>query len=115
MNTIFFLFLIKQCEEVKSKYDKEIETLRYERTAIEKVIISQRNECETLKASLCNEFTQTDQLKEKLNQMSKRNKEIENQKLLLLQSLVNKLLPSLISNKPMQSSSDLEDEKKLEE
>lgn len=105
---------------MKSKYEKEMETLRNERSAMEEVIVSQRNECETLKASLNNEFYQTDQLKSQLNRLAKETKEQEDEKLNLLQSIYKRLLPATQSNRQHHQQqqptlSDLREEKKLEE
>ena len=100
---------------MKQKYEKDMETLRNERIALENVIVSQRNECETLKVSLNHEFAINDNIKQQLNRVNKGSKELEDQKLLLLQSLYKRLLPISISNKELQLPHDLREEKYLEE
>lgn len=92
-----------------------METLRNERKALEEVIGTQRNECEALKCSLNHEFAMNESLKSQLNRVAKGNKELEDQKLILLQSLYKRLLPMSISNKQCHLPSDLRDEKYLED
>ena len=92
-----------------------MEILRSERKALEEVIISQRNECETLKISLNNEYITNENLKTQFNRIAKGTREIEDQKLILLQSLYKRLLPASISNKHIQLPMDLREEKHLEE
>jgi hypothetical protein len=97
-----------------------METLRNERIALEESISSLRKECEALRSSLNNEFTINDNLRMQMSRITKGNKEIEEQKIFLLQSLYKRLIPITISNKNSNFQqaplpTDLREEKQLEE
>jgi len=70
-----------------------MQTLRDERIALEEVIASLRKESETLRASLNEEFTVSNNLKAQLTRASKEAKESGEKKLRLLQSLYKRLMP----------------------
>ncbi|CAF0937281.1 unnamed protein product [Brachionus calyciflorus] len=68
---------IKELEIVNQRFKSDIELLRNERDAIEEVVESLTNECDTLKLSLQNQYEVNDSLKNKINSMSKKLKENE--------------------------------------
>ena len=52
-----------ECEQARLKMSREVDMLRGERSAMEHVVQTLRAECETLKASLVEEFKVNDELK----------------------------------------------------
>ncbi len=84
---------VQECENLKIKYDREMQTLRNERVALEEVIASLRKESETLRSSLKEEFLSSNNVKAQLTRAQKEAKEGGDKKLRLLQSLYKRLLP----------------------
>lgn len=67
----------KELEMINQRLKCDIELLRNERDAIEEVVQSLTNECDTLKLSLQNQYELNDSLKNKINSISKKLKENE--------------------------------------
>ena len=61
----------------KEKIENEIQILRDERVALEEVIQSLRNECDTLRSSLKKEFEMNDNFKTQVSRFSKEKKDIK--------------------------------------
>lgn len=68
---------LKEIETINQRLRNDIELLRNERDAIEEVVQSLTNECDTLKLSLHNQYDLNDSLKNKINSMAKKIKENE--------------------------------------
>ncbi len=61
----------------KEKIENEIQILRKERVALEEVIQSLRNECDTLRSSLNKEFEVNDHFKTQVNRLNAEKKEYQ--------------------------------------
>jgi len=61
----------------KEKIESEIQILRNERVALEEVIRSLRNECDTLRSSLNKEFEMNDHFKTQVSRFNKDKKDYQ--------------------------------------
>jgi regulator of replication initiation timing len=71
------LCIYKESENLKTKYERDMEVLRNERVALEEVITTLRAECDNFKQNLNKEFETNDNLKLQLNRLSKETKDFE--------------------------------------